>query len=399
MNMRRLLWLVTIVLAWMTAMPSAHDEHPAPVINVRLVTSGSSLDVTASIPSRALADRTLPRDSDGRLIGSGLDDALRLVARDLVNSLELRQGSEPLPSPTIAVNTIENGATVRFELGYLVRPGANRLSVRVAPYRGLLDIVPVEVEFVEPGANVRRYRIESTPERILLQPTLVDAALEFTTRGARLLISRWEIVLFALVLSLPSSLPVTSARQGLPLLLAGQIIGAVIAVFAPPATAGPAIAVFGASVLLVAAIHRLMASLTGPSRQAARAQEILTVVFGLSAGFGIGATLGQSLPFAGEHVVVALLTASAVILLGQWWLWSLYGVGLRLASRYGIPERAILVAGAIFVAHEATHAIAEQALAPSQQFGLSRDHLIEILTVLWLAALLLASTIDRRVRA
>ena len=397
----------------------AHDERPAPVVAVRIVPNGAQLDVVARVPSPALPIQNLPRDAGGRLRGDALAEPLRLVARDFINSLEFQQDGEPLPSPTSAATVVEDGEAVQIALGYLIRAGSGRLGVRLAPFRGQLDMVAVEAEYLEPGQAPRRYRVTGAPERILLAPTASDAGRAFLARGAQLLITNRELLLFVLGLALPLAAFDATRRRDLGTLISAQALGSVAALLGfagEPSIASLALAIAASTTLvaMVQTVASLAGEIAGPIwggkaqpaedgggnlHHARSARTALVAVFGLVAGVALGTELAGTVQFAGGHTTIAFFAAMTVVLLGQWWAFSVAAIGLRLLGRAGISSQALIVAGLIYIGHEAMHAVARHLLPVAGQMGMRPDYLVEALTLLWVLTVVGIGAIDRRANA
>ena len=397
---------------------AAHDERPQPVVTLRIVPAGTRLDVTARIPSRALSVATLPIDSEGRLVGAPVEP-LRLVARDLINSLELQQDGAPLPSPTMAVTTVDGGEAVQIALGYLIRADNGKLGIRLTPFRGQLDLVPVDAEHVQADGGSRHYRVSTTTERILLAPTGVDAVRGFFARGAQLLVSQRELLLFVLGLALPLAAFDATRRRDLWTLLVAETVGSIVAgvgLAGNPSVAQLALAA-AASATLVAMVQTVaslasevatpiwgVSALESPAsgkdlHHARSARTALVAVFGLAAGVALGRALGDSLGFAGGHTLLAFVTGMVVVLLGQWWLMSVFVLGLGLAQRAGVRPQLLIVGGLIYIGHEAMHAIAGHLLPVAGQIGVRPDYLVEVLALLWILTVVAIGAVDRRASA
>jgi hypothetical protein len=400
----------------------AHDDRPAPLVTVRIVPNGTQLDIVAHVPSRALPIPNLPRDAAGRLRGEGLAEPLRLVARDFINSLELQQDGEPLPSPTSAATVVEGGDAVQITLGYLIRSGVGRLGVRLAPFRGQLDLVAVEAEYVDAGAPPRRYRVSDAPERILLAPSASDAARGFLTRGARLLFTNRELLLFVLGLALPLTAFEATRRRDLATLMAAQLLGSVVGLVGlagGPSVAPLALAIAASTTLvaMVQTVASLAVEIAGPIwggnahptdpvldgnghlHHARSTRTALVAVFGLAAGVALGTRLSETVQFAGGHTMLAFAAAMTVVLLGQWWAFSVAVIGLRLAGRAGVSSQILIVASLIYIGHEAMHAVARHLFPVAGQIGTRPDYLVEALTLLWILTVVGIGAFDRRARA
>ena len=115
-GVRRLVPAV-LLLSLASAHPSAHNVTPEPSVDVSLRPAGDRLAVQVRVPILALADANLPRNRDGHFAQDQIDPALALVARGIARDLELQQGEDVLPLPTISASVSPVRSNVR-----LIRP-------------------------------------------------------------------------------------------------------------------------------------------------------------------------------------------------------------------------------------------------------------------------------------
>ncbi len=205
------------------------------------------------------------------------------------------------------------------------------------------------------------------------------------TRAFRAVLGGGDHLLFLLCLLLP----VRRLRTAAGLLLAltaGQIVSIVAsALLAPPgAVALPAVAMFAASALVMAALQAVVGA-------GQPWTWLLALVFGAANGFTFGSTLVAARQFAGSHVWIALAAFLAVVVLAELWMGVLgWAARLWLDTR-GASERGLVLIGAAIIAHSGVHAVMDRGQAFAQTGAFGAGHAVAWLAAGWVCAVLLTA--------
>ncbi|GAB1344874.1 HupE/UreJ family protein [Gemmatimonas sp.] len=335
--------------------------------------------VLVQIPMDAVRDVDFPLRAneafDVSRVLPFLNDAARLWVAD---ALTLRDGRTALPAPrVVAVRAAlpDDRAFDAFTTAMAAvqtRPlpdstnvphGQLRLEVLLdVPLTGPLSDLVVTPQWanlgvrtttvltlVNPDGSERRYAFEGNPGAVHVNPRWWHAAGQFMQEGVQHLLFGYDHLLFLLCLVLPfrQLRPligiVTAFTVAHSLTLVSSALG-----YAPDVTwFTPFVeTVIAASIVLMA-----VGNLLSPRLER---RWIMAFVFGLVHGFGFSAALGDTLQFAGAHLVTSLLAFNVGVEIAQVAvLLVLVPLLNRLFTR--VPERAAIAVASVFVAHEAWH--------------------------------------------
>jgi hypothetical protein len=377
-----------VFVAAFAAVLRAHDEQPKPVAGLVVEASGERLTVRAHLPVAALADVNLPREPGGRLARNDLGPSLAIVARELASSLELAQDGAPLPMPTRQAAVTAEEGFIDVELGYVIRAGGGNLSARLRPFRAGASTVAIVARVVVSPGMMRTFEVSEGSERVTFDPDRVTAVTAFVGRGARALIANWDVLLFAICLVVPQHVR-RGARSGVPVMLAGETVAATVAAWWSPFEAAvlPAVAAIGASAIVIAALQAIISP-------ASRWRAPLALLFGTASGLALGDTFRGSIALAGGHPVASFAALVVVVLLGQLWMVALIASATGLLYRWGLAERAAIIAASVGVCHEALGRVVDRATAFAQTTTIGLDRFLTGLTLAWALAVILAGVLS-----
>jgi len=202
---------------------------------------------------------------------------------------------------------------------------------------------------VDPNGTERRYSFDGNPGEVRLDPRWWHAAWTFVQHGMAHMLGGIEHLLFVLCLVLPF-------RQWRPLvgMVTAFTVAHSITLIAAALGFVPSVAWFAPLVEVLIAASIVYMAIENVLGARVERRWIVAFIFGLVHGFGFSSALGDTLQFAGAHLVTSLLAFNVGVELAQ------LGVLLvmiplldRLLAR--IPERAGIVVLSTLVAHEAWH--------------------------------------------
>jgi hypothetical protein len=116
---------------------------------------------------------------------------------------------------------------------------------------------------------------------------------------------------------------------------------------------------------------------------------MITFAFGLVHGFGFSFVLGQTLQFAGSHLLTALLSFNIGVELGQLLVVLLLVPALDLLFRFAVPERIGTIIVSLLVTHTAWHWMTERAERLSQFPWPTLDAALVASSMRWLMLMLI----------
>jgi hypothetical protein len=216
--------------------------------------------------------------------------------------------------------------------------------------------VIVAVRFLPTGsASIRAYQVTADAGRFHLDPHWYDAALSFVSRGFVQMLEGSDHLLFVVCLVIPfrrwqSLLPVVTAfamAHSAALIASAYHLAPGAVWFAPMIET-----VIAASIVYMAMENVFVAR--------PRRRWMTTFAFGLAHGFGFSLALGESLQFAGSHLLASLLSFNVGVELAQLWVLAIAVQGLNLLFRQAVPERLAAIVLSVIVAHAGWHWLVER---------------------------------------
>ena len=381
-------WLVAAVLgAGVLATPaSAHDIPNQVVLRGFVKPEGERMHFLVRVPLAMLLSMNLPKRGIGYLDLAHIDDKLQAsaaaAARDLVlyeNGVQLTperatarisQPSDPsfetyakaladIAGPKLpeSTNVFWNQGYFDAHLEYPIRSARSdfSLDMRLAP--GLRGRLKLFVTFLPPDAPARAYELHGGAGLVRLDPRWYQAAWTFVKFGYFHILDGLDHLLFLLCLVIPFRriggalvAVVTSFTVAHSITLISAAYGIV-----PRGDWFPPLVevLIAASIIYMAIENMLQPNL--------RWRWLVTAAFGLVHGFGFSFILTRQLQFAGDHLLLSLLSFNVGIELGQL-LFIAIAVPLLalLFARARAAERLITIVISAFVAHTAWHWLAER---------------------------------------
>jgi len=378
-----------LALLLLAPAPLGGHEIPARVaVQAYVRAEGGQLTVLLRVPLEAMRDVEFPLRDDGTLdlsrVRALLPEAARLW---LANYLMLEEDGRALDAPRIAATRLslpndrafETFAGALAHLGDSLPAGTEvrwqqalldvQLEYAIASAESRFTLVPAlahlglrttsVLRIVRPDGGERLLVYEGNPERIALDPRWYDAGARFLGEGFRHIIGGFDHLLFLFCLVLP-------VRRWRPLVaivtaftVAHSItLGAAAVGFVPTALWFPPLVEAGIALSIIwLALENI---LLPPERLEQR--WMLAFAFGLVHGFGFAFALGETLQFAGGHLVMALAAFNVGVEAGQLAVLALLIPSLWLVHRHVGAERQRLVTivGSAVIAHTAWHWTAER---------------------------------------
>ena len=244
-----------------------------------------------------------------------------------------------IPHGQLRLEVLLEVATAAPVRDLVIEPRWANLGVRTTTVLTLVNATGTE----------RRYSFDGNPGEVRVDPRWWHAAWTFVQQGMAHMLGGIDHLLFVLCLVLPfrqwrplvGMITAFTVAHSITLIAAALGFAPDVAWFAPLIEVGIA-----ASIVYMAVENVLGARV--------ERRWLVAFVFGLVHGFGFSAALGDSLQFAGAHLVTSLLAFNVGVELAQLGvLLVMIPVLDRLFSR--IPERTGIVVLSALVAHEAWH--------------------------------------------
>lgn len=383
---RRMIAMALVAIGTALAFAAyAHDVPNDVRIQSYLKPAGGTLQLLVRVPLAAMQEVDFPKRGPGYLDITRADSALETSARLwLADNTEVFEGEARLPYPRIAavrVSLPSDRSFTSFESA-MANVRAPRLDGGIDLYwnQGLLDVLleyPIQsdrsafsirpklarlglqvvttLQFLPAEGASRAFEFHGNPGLVRLDPRWHHAALRFVESGFLHILDGTDHLLFILCLVIPFrrfrtlALIVTAFTVAHSITLAASAFGlAPDALWFPPLVE----ALIAGSILYMA-----LENVVGSS---ARRRWVIAFAFGLVHGFGFSFALRETLQFAGDHLVTALLSFNAGVELGQLLVLAVLVPVLNFAFRRAPVERVGTIILSALVAHAAWHWLAER---------------------------------------
>jgi hypothetical protein len=382
--MRAVFRLCIAALAWLAAVSFAHDIPNDVKVQAFVKPEGGVLRVIARVPMAALTEVEYPRRGAGYLDLARARPALEGAASLwLADNLRVYEDDRLLPRPRVAAVQVSLPSDRSFgayeaALAHATGPplapdtelywGAGLLDVLleypIASARSAFAIDPrlvrlgqrvsIALTFLPAESAARAFELHGDSGVVRLDPRWHQAALRFVEEGFLHILDGTDHLLFILCLVVPFrrlgtlALIVTAFTVAHSVTLIGSALG-----FGPAGLWFPPLVetLIAASILYMA-----LENIVGSN---VRRRWILTFAFGLVHGFGFSFALRETLQFAGEHLLTALLAFNVGVELGQLAVLLVLVPALNLLFRV-VPERIGTIILSALVAHTAWHWMAER---------------------------------------
>jgi hypothetical protein len=397
-------------LAWLAAVGGAAHAalgHEIPSdVTVHIIVNASSerLQVLVRAPLEAMQDIEFPTLGPGYLDLAHADSSLRSaaqvwLARDIglyvdgrrIPTLELVAARVSIPSDRSFARLdtalahlrgppLPDGTQLVWQQALLdvlfeapVASASSALAIDARLDR-LARRVQTAVQFVAADGVVRVYEMPGDAGLVQLDPRWHQSLLRFLRLGFEHILGGVDHLLFLLCLVVPFRRElralvwiVTAFTVGHSATLIASAYGA-----APDALwFPPLVEVLIAVSIFYMALENVVVSASAADSKArlARTRWAVALGFGLIHGFGFSFGLRNTLQFAGDYVLTALLSFNVGIELGQLLVLAVLVPVLNFTFRYVVAERIGVIVLSVIVGHTAWHWMAER-FAALRQFDL-----------------------------
>jgi len=378
---------VCCLLAW-AGIAGAHEIPVDVRVEIIVRPAGNAMELLVRAPLEAMQDIEFPTFGPGYLDLAAADDRLRDAAELwLADNIRILEDGAERDRPRLIAARVSIPSDRSFAGYDSARahifgpplPGSTELiwqqglldalfeipittdDARFSLIAGLerlgIDVVTT-VRFVAADGRERIYELRE-PETLELDPRWHQAALRFVRDGFAHILDGKDHLLFLLCLVLPFRrntralvLIVTAFTIAHSVTLIGAAYGLAPAALWFP----PLIETLIAATILYMAVENVVAP-------GLRMRWALAFGFGLIHGFGFSFALTETLQFAGQHVLLSLLSFNLGVELGQLFVLALLTALLALVFRTRLPERVGILIICVFVGHTAWHWLLERGSA------------------------------------
>ena len=305
---------------------------------------------------------------------------------------------------------------------YTIQSDQSRFSLHPRFDRFGLRVLTI-LQFLAPNGSIRSFEYEGgDPGMVRLDPEWHQTAQKFAGMGFRYLINGIDSLLFLLCLIVPfrrvrelvAIVGAFAAAHSITFIASAFGMAPEVSWFPPLVVALVAISILYAAVDNVIALstplRAAVESPTGPSASAFSRRWMTAFAFGLAHGFAFSTSLGQSLQFAGSHMVTAVLSFNAGIELAQLLVLAVVIPVIALLFRFVVSERLGTIIVSALAAHVGWHWLTVRVsqlwkyqftmpdLTPAFFADVLRWLMIVVAVagVWWLGSLLLKSRVERR---
>lgn len=376
----------SLTLAVFASSAAAHDIPASVTVHAIVKPEGDRLRMLVRVPLRVVRDIEFPQRDRGYLdmdrLAPLLPDAAQIW---IANFADIREDGVRLPKPRVAATRISIESDRSFEsysaaiahvtgpqppdsanlvwnqvlldvlLDFPIRSDRSRFSIRPG-FAHFAARVTTVLRFVPAEGGERIYEFTGDPGLVPLHPGWWDAALRFTAMGFDHILDGVDHLLFLICLVMPSRRIrdlvwlVTAFTAAHSVTLIASAFG-----YAPDALWFPPLVetLIAASIVWMA-LSNIIGVGTGKRRWMA------AFGFGLVHGFGFSFALRETLQFAGNHLITALLAFNLGVELGQLAVIAVLVPALGLLFRYVVPERTGAILLSALVAHSGLHWLADR---------------------------------------
>ena len=431
--------VIGAALLW-PARPAAHDIPQDVVIQMFVKPEGSRLRLLVRVPLAAIRDVDLPIVGVGFLDLGRADFALRTGAKTwIADSIALYENRTRLPAPRllgarVSLPSDRSFGTYDQALAHVTGPPL-AADTQIIWNQALFDVfyeydissdqsefsidtdlvrlgirVATVMRFLPPGGTVRAFEYLGDPGPVRLDPRWHQAAWRFVVLGFEHILDGVDHLLFVFCLVIPFR------RFGqLVVIVTAFTIAHSITLMVSAVSLGPSALWFpplietliALSILYMALENIFISSPGAPysgerlarSRSSVlRRRWMVAFAFGLVHGFGFSFALGETLQFAGSHLVMSLVSFNIGVELGQILVLVILVPALQLLFRYGVAERMGTIILSAFVAHTAWHWVTERAQTLREFSWPALDAAALARALRWVIAALVFAAIVRLIR-
>jgi len=353
--------------------------------------AGQQLQLLVRVPLAAMNEVDFPRRGPGYLDLAHAEPALRHAASLwIADNIALYEGEHRLNDSRIAdvrvsLPSDKSFASYEDALAHVAGPRlpenmdlywsqqlldvlfeyaivSDRSAFSIEPRFARLGLrVVTALQFIPPTGASRAFELHGNPGLVRLDPRWHQAALRFVELGFLHILDGTDHLLFIVCLVIPFRrlrpliLLVTSFTVAHSITLIASAFGlAPTALWFPPLIE---------TLIAISIIYMALENIVGSNVQR---RWMITFAFGLVHGFGFAFVLGETLQFAGSHLLTSLLSFNVGVELGQLLVVLLLVPALALLFRFVVPERIGTIILSALVAHTAWHWATERAERLSQ---------------------------------
>jgi len=227
------------------------------------------------------------------------------------------------------------------------------IETRIAPE--LKDYLKFALRYIPIGEKSRAMVITSRSGRVVLNPGWYQAAASFVRMGVEHILSGVDHLLFLLCLVIPFR----RLREVVPIVTAFTVAHSFTLIGSAYnlAPSGPWFPPFVEAAIAASIVYMALENIVGANL---RRRWLITGLFGLIHGFGFSYGLKQNLQFAGNHLLVSLLSFNVGIELGQLAVLAVTLPLLALLFRRALAGRVGVIIASAIVAHTGWHWMIER---------------------------------------
>ena len=225
------------------------------------------------------------------------------------------------------------------------------------------------LRFIGTNGIERAYQFHGDPGLVRLDPRWYHAGWQFVKLGVHHILGGIDHLLFVLCLVIPFRrlrplvVIVTAFTVAHSITLISAALGIVPgALWFPPLVE----TLIAASILFMALENVVFQARAGAPPANPQRRWLIAFGFGLIHGFGFSFALGESLQFAGAHLLLSLVTFNIGVEIGQLLVLVVAIPLLALLFRRVVTERVGIIILSAFIAHTAWHWTAERGAALSE---------------------------------
>ncbi len=348
----------------------------------------SQYDLAASGPATQLALLAL---AEGFVI---LENGVRLTPSDASGRLSppSDRSFEDYDAAVALANRPPDLTTgIFYDLGYFdvhftypISSPKSVFKIQTQVAADLGNVTKLTVRYLPLGESSRAMLIPGGSEPVALNPAWYHAAGGFVVLGIEHILSGIDHLLFLFCLVIPFR-----RLRGLISVITAFTLAHSVTLFASAFHLAPKGAWFPPFVETAIACSIVYMALENIVGADLRRRWLITGMFGLVHGFGFSYALGQSLQFAGSHLLVSLFSFNVGIEIGQLCVLAVMLPALALFRRL-VPERMGVIILSAVVAHTGWHWMTQrwQVLRAAEWPRLDAAGIVSLAR--WAAALLLA---------
>jgi hypothetical protein len=383
--------LAGMVMLSLSLVVASHDIPNDVRVQAFVEPSGQRLNLLVRVPLAAMNEVDVPRRGPGYLDLARAEPALRQAASLwLADNIELYEGDVRLGAPRILDVRVSLPSDKSFTaydeaLAHVTGPrlpeqmelfwnqqlldvlfqytiASDRSTFSIEPRLARLGLrVVTALQFLPPTGASRAFEFHGNPGLLRLDPRWHQAALRFVELGFLHILDGTDHLLFILCLVIPFR-----KLRPLIVLVTSFTVAHSITLIASAFGLAPTALWFQPlieTMIAMSIIYMALENIVGSNIQR---RWMITFAFGLVHGFGFSFVLGETLQFAGSHLLTALFSFNLGVELGQLLVVLLLVPALDLLFRFVVPERIGTIIVSALVAHTAWHWATERGERLSQ---------------------------------